>query len=117
MKPDRTIGLIGEKIRAVRKSKKLSQERLAELAGLHPTYISDIENGKVSASLQSYLMVAKGLEMPLGELIDLPEGKAGVDFERGFAELIAGVRALPKKKQGTFLKASQGLLEGVREAK
>ncbi|MFV1951069.1 MAG: helix-turn-helix domain-containing protein [Nitrospinota bacterium] len=45
--------ILGEKIRAIRKAKKISQETLAELSGLHPTYISDIERGKVNASVHT----------------------------------------------------------------
>lgn len=114
---DSRIKVIGRKIRAIRKSKGLSQEQLAELAGLHPTYISDIENGKVNASLQSYLAVASGLEMPLGELIDLPEGKADQKIEDGIGELLSTFRKLPKTKQRVFLSGASGLIEGVKEGK
>ena len=52
------LKIIGERIRTVRKVQKISQERLAELSGLHPTYISDIERGKVNASLYTFYMIS-----------------------------------------------------------
>ncbi|MGA2151090.1 MAG: helix-turn-helix transcriptional regulator, partial [Geobacteraceae bacterium] len=39
------LKLLGERIRTLRKGQEISQERLAELAGLHPVFISKIETG------------------------------------------------------------------------
>jgi transcriptional regulator with XRE-family HTH domain len=66
---------IGARIRAVRKAKNVSQERLAELAELHPTYISFMELARVNASISSYSAVAKGLGLTLAELVDVEGGK------------------------------------------
>lgn len=38
--------LIGRRIRNYRTQQKLSQEKLAELSGCHPTYIGQIERGE-----------------------------------------------------------------------
>lgn len=117
MKPSAEIAVIGRKIRAIRKSKRLSQETLAELAGLHPTYISDMENGKVNASLLSYIMIAKGLQMPVAELIDIPEGRTDEKTESAIGELLGMLRGLPKTKQGLFLTAAKGLAEGMQKGR
>ena len=117
MKPEQSIKSIGQKIRAIRKSKRLSQEKLAELAGLHPTYISDIENGKVHASLVCYYQISQGLDIPLSELVSLSEGKVNQSFENDLGGLLSGLRSLPKKKQGMFLKAARGLLEGIKDSR
>ena len=37
--------IIGQRIRNYRTQKGLSQEKLAELAGCHPTYIGQLERG------------------------------------------------------------------------
>lgn len=61
--------IVGKRIRDVRKEKKISQEKLAELANLSSPYISDIENGKVNGSLLSYYQIAKALKMSLSTLV------------------------------------------------
>ena len=71
MTSDDLIKAVGMRIRAARKGKNMSQERLAELAELHPTYISHIELGKVNASLTSYNAIAQGLGLSLAELVDI----------------------------------------------
>ncbi len=53
---------IGERIRKIRKSKKISQEKLAELADYSITHISHIETGSVKASIEAFLNIAAALE-------------------------------------------------------
>lgn len=46
----------------------ISQEELAERAGLHRTYISDIERGARNLSLESIEKLARALQIPLATL-------------------------------------------------
>jgi transcriptional regulator with XRE-family HTH domain len=55
----------GEKVRSIRKSQNVSQEKLAELAELDRTYISDIENGKRNVSIETVFKIAKALNTPM----------------------------------------------------
>lgn len=56
-------------LRKVRIENGLSQEELADLAGLHRTYISQIERGLKSPSLRSLEQIANGLGVTLSELL------------------------------------------------
>jgi len=60
---------LGERIRCLRRSHKLSQERLAEKTGLHPTYISRIEMGRANPTIGILQKIADGLEIDLDQLI------------------------------------------------
>ena len=62
-------------------------------------------------------MVAGALEMPIGEIVDLPKGKADSELEKGLGELLSGIRDLPQKKQKIFLSSAKGLLDGVKTSK
>lgn len=53
----------GQCVRYYRKSKKLSQEQLAEICELHPTYIGQLERGEKNASLETIVRLSKGLEI------------------------------------------------------
>jgi transcriptional regulator with XRE-family HTH domain len=59
----------GRVVRKHREAKRLLQEKLADLAGIHRTYVSSIERGKVRLGLDIALKVAAGLGMPLHKLI------------------------------------------------
>ena len=68
--------IIGQRIRNYRTQKGLSQEKLAELAGCHPTYIGQLERGEKNATLESVEKIASAMDIPLSELFD-KLGKSG----------------------------------------
>jgi transcriptional regulator with XRE-family HTH domain len=61
----------GEKIRAKRAELQLSQEELAEKAGVHRTYIGMIERAEKNITLVNIQKIAKALGVPLDELMKL----------------------------------------------
>lgn len=58
----------GAAIRLHRDKLGISQEELAARAGLHRTYISDVERGARNVSLESINRLADALEVPLSVL-------------------------------------------------
>ena len=58
----------GRAVRAIRQDKKISQEELGDLCGLHRTYISDIELGKRNVSLENIDKIAHALQVKKSEL-------------------------------------------------
>jgi transcriptional regulator with XRE-family HTH domain len=61
--------LFGLAVRGKRLDTGLTQEALAELAGLHPTYISMVERGVRNPTLEASAQIAKALKIGLPELI------------------------------------------------
>ena len=57
------IRVFGVNVRKYRIQKKISQEKFAELCGLHRTYISDIECFRRSISLENIQKIADDLEI------------------------------------------------------
>ena len=55
----------------------MSQEKLAERAGLHPTYVSMIERGVRNATLDVAARIAKALKVTLPKLIEESLQKRG----------------------------------------
>jgi transcriptional regulator with XRE-family HTH domain len=60
---------IGDAIRAARNTRRLSQEKLGELAGLDRKTINRIEQGTHSPHLDHLLLVANALDVPLADLV------------------------------------------------
>ena len=52
---------IGSKVQALRKTKKLTQEQLAEKIGTKKSYISKIENGRADVQLSTLFRIFAGL--------------------------------------------------------
>lgn len=61
--------ILGEMIRAKRKKSDLSQENLAEKADLSTVFISRVERGKESPSVDSLLKIAKALGVKVHDLV------------------------------------------------
>lgn len=60
--------VIGRKIRVERVKQGISQEKLAEMSGLHRTYIGMVERGEKNITLLNYVRIASALNVPLHEL-------------------------------------------------
>lgn len=63
------VKIFGAKIKEYRKQLGLSQEAVAEKAGIHRTYVSAIENGKTDLSLSIADKIAKALGKKLSQVI------------------------------------------------
>ncbi len=58
----------GLTVRKLRLSKNISQEKFAEIVGLHRTYISEVERGTRNVALINIVRIAEGLEIKTSEL-------------------------------------------------
>lgn len=61
---DERIIYFGLAIRQARKNNGFSQEKLAEITGLHRTYIGAIERGERNVSINNILRLADALKVP-----------------------------------------------------
>lgn len=61
--------VIGKRIRERRRSRNLSQEQLADLIDKSTVFVSNLENGKKGASLESIINICLVLDLSLDELI------------------------------------------------
>ncbi len=59
----------GPTIGRLRVARKLSQEKLAHLSGIHATFVGAIERGEKSVSLETLEGLARGLGIPPWELV------------------------------------------------
>ena len=61
--------VIGKKIRAIRKSRNLSQEQLAEKIWISTTHMSHIETGSTKLSLSVLVDIAEALQVGTDEIL------------------------------------------------
>lgn len=67
-KLDSVLSALGQNVRQSREIKNLTQERLAEFAGLDPTYVSGIERGLRNPGIKNVAKIAKALGLTTAEL-------------------------------------------------
>ena len=61
---------IGAKLAYIRKSKKLSQMKLAEIVDMNFNYIGQIERGEANVTIQTMTVLANALDIEMKELFD-----------------------------------------------
>ena len=60
---------VGDRIRELREEKDWSQEKLAEKASLHRTYIGQVERGEKNIGIENLVRIAGGLGVGLTQLL------------------------------------------------
>jgi transcriptional regulator with XRE-family HTH domain len=65
---DADLATLGREIQRIRKASGLSQEELAEKAGLTRNYIGFIERGERNASTAAIIKIARALSVPPADL-------------------------------------------------
>ena len=61
--------ILADNIRAYRKAKHLSQEELADMCGLHRTYVGSVERGERNVTLSTLETLAAVLGVSIPELL------------------------------------------------
>jgi len=61
---------VGSAIRALRTRERMSLEKLAEAADLHPVYLGRVERGEENISLASLWRLANALKVRVRDLVD-----------------------------------------------
>jgi transcriptional regulator with XRE-family HTH domain len=71
LKPEQKVARdLAARIRHLRHGRELSQEALAEAAGIHRTYLGGIETGRRNPSLKNLWRIAHALGIPLSRLFE-----------------------------------------------
>ncbi|KAA6333459.1 HTH-type transcriptional regulator SinR [termite gut metagenome] len=65
------LEIFGENVQKYRKEQQLSQEKLAEIAGVHRTYIGMIERAEKNITLRNMEKIAKALKVEIKDLLML----------------------------------------------
>jgi transcriptional regulator with XRE-family HTH domain len=59
----------GKAVRKFRSAAGISQEKLAELAEIHRTYMGDVERGERNISIVNMVKIAEGLKKKLSDVV------------------------------------------------
>ena len=69
MKTGERMISFGKRVREVRKSKGISQERLAEMAGIDRSYMGNIERGEKNITLKKAYEICDALDVEIQDLV------------------------------------------------
>ena len=100
--------IVGQRIKAVREARGLTQEALAAMVDLSPTHISVIERGLKTPNLDSFVAIANALGVSADALlVDVVD-----HVEESIAcELSTQISRLPLRERSKILNAIRILIE------
>ena len=102
-----TKELLGLKIKELRKQKKFTQEKLAEMLDLDIGYISKLEVGRNFPTIGTLERIANVLDVELYEIFQFTTNK-NLDFK---SEIVNIYDNLNKEKQYTLYRVARDLAE------
>ena len=86
IKMDETLKVIGDRLRQIRLTRKMSQNELAEATDLSASFISNIEQGKQAMSVKALIAIAQVLDVSTDWLL-LGKGRPFVSENEILADL------------------------------
>lgn len=112
--------IIGDRLRAVREEKKLSQGDIEKRTGLLRCYISRVENGHTVPAIETLEKLARAMEIPLYQLFydgqeppalpNLPKRKTSDDIAWGSSRKDARLLNQMRRQLGRMDKEDRLLL-------
>jgi transcriptional regulator with XRE-family HTH domain len=70
MGSENILEIFGRNVQRYRKEKGISQEKLAEIAGVHRTYVGMIERAEKNITLRNIEKIANALELNIKDLLE-----------------------------------------------
>ena len=95
-----------ENLKRIRKSRKLTQEQLAEIVGVDFRYISFIENARSFPSCELIEKLSEALNVDYSDLFSFDENLSRQQYEMQLLEI---VKLLDDKNLKTLLKIAKDL--------
>lgn len=99
---------VGQRIKAAREKKNMTQEDLAARIDISPTHVSVIERGTKIPRVDTFVSIANVLDVSADELLVDVVDRASVGVA---SELSAAIEALPHEEKMRVLKVVSALID------
>ncbi|ENK0837074.1 helix-turn-helix domain-containing protein [Clostridium sporogenes] len=104
--------MIGNNIRKIRESKKMSLRKLSELSGVAKTTLHEAETGKVNTSAVTLEKVAKALEVPVSVLLNEDmTNKTAIEIDAEMQKYYEKISKLPREEKEFIKKMLDKMLD------
>ena len=102
---------IGMRIKELRKQKKIPQEKLAEMIGITPNYLSALERGAYNIKLDTLVQIIDCLDITADDLFcDVIKN----GYQNKASRLTDAVASLPEAEQNRIFEVLDALIRTAR---
>lgn len=102
---------LGDRIRGRRENAHLSQEALAEKAGISPNTLCRIEGGQMAMSIRTFMKLIKALGVDANQL--LGEEILELGDEESMRDIVKRAKRLGQGEQGIVERTMKALVDGL----
>lgn len=102
--------LFGERLLNIRKAKKLSQEELAKIIGVHAPVIGRYERGEVKPSIEVAIKLADALQVSLDYLV----GNSDLELDKSTLDRVQEVSKMPQDDRKQIFMVMDALIRDFR---
>ena len=106
---------LGNRIRDRRHEIRLSQENVAERAGISANTVSRIEGGQSAMSIEIFIKMVQILEVDANALLGVSTLETEEDGQR--QKLFYRIRRLKRSEQTVVLRTVEALVDGLRQCR
>lgn len=85
--------LFGKNLKKIRMQKKLTQQEFAELVGLQPNFIAQIETGYRAVSFKTIEKIVKSININYKELFDFENNQSNEQLQKDIISLTEKLNA------------------------
>lgn len=103
--------MVGEGIRYFRKLRGLSQEELANRAGVHETYIGKLERSEKVCSVEVLSKITYALDLSMVEFFSYVQPMSGEEEQSVLSEIVNKLRSRSISEQRKILKVIDAILD------
>jgi len=103
---------IGRRIKEIRKEKKIPQERLAEMIGISPNYLSALERGAYNIKLDTLVQIIDCLDVTADDIF---RGVIKNGYQNHASRLTDEVAKLPPDEQERIFVVLEALIKTARK--
>lgn len=107
----RELADLGRRIKERRLAVRLSQETVAEKAGISANTVSRIEKGEAAMSIVIFCRLLCILDADAGELLGMDRG--GAEEKRRCRNILRSIRRLGRQEQEMVLQTAEKMLDGL----
>ena len=100
---------MGQRIKIKRKQSKITQEKLAEIIDVSPSFISEIERGTSICSLQTITKIAQALNTSLDYLI------FGITLANSNTTFFEILKTIPEKNHKLYISLCENIANSLRK--
>lgn len=105
---------LGNRIRDRRREIRLSQEKVAEKAGVSTNTISRIEGGQSAMSIETFMKLVEILDIDANRLLGIVALR---EEDKQYQDILCRVHCLKKGDQEVVVKTIKALVEGLRRTR